>query len=140
MVYSKERVNRVAEEQARILVVDDDPALQKLVRTLLERAGMSPISAMNASEAAQILRGRPLPDAVVLDLMLPDISGIEFLRQMRQKEIYRELPVLILSALADPDQIREGLSAGADRYLTKPFLGNNLIPYVQDLLRMGRRK
>jgi len=130
----------VAEEQARILVVDDDPALQKLVRTLLERAGMLPISAMNASEAAQILRARPLPDAIVLDLMLPDISGVEFLRQMRQKESYRDLPVLILSALADPDQIREGLSVGADRYLTKPFLGNNLIPYVQDLLRTGRRK
>jgi len=130
----------VAEEQARILVVDDDPALQKLVRTLLERAGMLPISAMNASEAAQILRARPLPDAIVLDLMLPDISGVEFLRQMRQKESYRDLPVLILSALADPDQIREGLSVGADRYLTKPVLGNNLIPYVQDLLRTGRRK
>ncbi len=130
----------MAEEQARILVVDDDPALQKLVRTLLERAGMLPISAMNASEAAQILRARPLPDAIVLDLMLPDISGVEFLRQMRQKESYRDLPVLILSALADPDQIREGLSVGADRYLTKPFLGNNLIPYVQDLLRTGRRK
>ncbi|MBC7870220.1 MAG: response regulator [Chitinophagaceae bacterium] len=130
----------MAEEQARILVVDDDPALQKLVRTLLERAGMFPISAMNASEAAQILRARPLPDAIVLDLMLPDISGVEFLRQMRQKESYRDLPVLILSALADPDQIREGLSVGADRYLTKPFLGNNLIPYVQDLLRTGRRK
>ncbi|MDX1991117.1 MAG: response regulator [bacterium] len=129
-----------SEAKPRILVIDDDPALQKLVSTLLERSGMSVMTATNATEAAQILKARPLPDAIVLDLMLPDISGIEFLRQMRQREAYQELPVLILSALADPEKIREGLSVGADRYLTKPYLGNNLVPTMQDLLRTGRKK
>jgi two-component system phosphate regulon response regulator PhoB len=127
------------EEKFRILVVDDDPALQRLVETLLMRSGYEVIQAFNATEAVAVLKGRPLPDVIVLDMMLPDVSGIEFLRQMRQKEVYRSLPVLILSALADSDQIREGLSAGADRYVTKPYLANNLLPTLQDLLRSGRQ-
>jgi DNA-binding response OmpR family regulator len=126
--------------KARILVVDDDVAVQKLVVTLLERAEMEPISALNAAQAAQILREPPLPDLMVLDLMLPDVSGIDMLRQMRQRSTFQDLPVIILSALADPDQIREGLKAGADRYLTKPYLANNLIDTITEVLRTGRRK
>lgn len=122
----------------RILVVDDDLALQRLVATLLERAEMEPVQAMNASEAAGILRTPPLPALVILDMMLPEISGIEFLKQMRSRNVYDDLPVVILSALADPAQIREGLDAGADRYLTKPYLANNLIRTVQEILKTGR--
>jgi two-component system, OmpR family, phosphate regulon response regulator PhoB len=129
-----------SEPRKRILVVDDEEALQKLVRTLLDRAGMEAISALNAAQAAQVLKMQPLPDLVILDMMLPDVSGIEFLRQMRAKDVFDDLPVLILSALADPDQIREGLSTGADRYLTKPYLANNLVTTVQDLLRNGRKR
>jgi len=129
-----------ADETPRVLVVDDDEALQKLVTTLITRANMEPISAVTAGEAANVLRQKPLPDVVVLDLMLPDVSGIEFLRQMRSKRVFDNLPVIILSALADPDQIREGLSVGADRYLTKPYLANNLISTIQELLKTGRKK
>lgn len=131
----------VSEEQKkRILVVDDDPGLQQLVQVLLNRAGLEGIAAGSAVEAAQLMRTGPMPDVLILDLMLPDISGIEFLRQMRTKPIFDNLPVLILSALADADQIREGLSSGADRYLTKPYLANNLIGTVTDLLKTGRKK
>lgn len=129
-----------SEHVPRILVVDDDEGLQKLVYTLLTRAGMEPIQAWTATEAAQALKVRPLPDIVVLDLMLPDISGMEVLRQMRSKTVFDGLPVIILSALADPDQIREGLQTGADRYLTKPYLANNLVNTIRDLLKSGRPK
>lgn len=128
-----------ADETPRVLVIDDDEALQRLVTTLITRADMTPISALTAGEAAQILRQQPLPNIVVLDLMLPDVSGIDFLKQMRAKRVFDHLPVIILSALADPDQIREGLGAGADRYLTKPYLANNLISTVQELLKTGRK-
>lgn len=117
-----------------ILVVDDDPALQKLVVALLERSGMNVQSAMSAKEAAQHLRDHPLPDLMLLDLMLPEISGIEFLKQLRAKPQFNDLPVIILSALADPDQIREGLNSGADRYLTKPYLANNLVKTISEVL------
>jgi len=127
-------------DKPRVLVVDDDPALQKLVSTLLQRAGMDSVGALTAASAADVLKQRPLPQVIILDMMLPDTSGIEFLKQMRSKEIFDDLPVVILSALADPDQIREALNSGADRYLTKPYIVNNLISTVQDLIRNGRPK
>ena len=132
-------VERVEPEaKARILVVDDDPSLQKLVHSLLTRANMEPLSAVNAAEAAQVLRRPPAPDVLVLDLMLPDISGITFLRQLRSKEVFEKMPIIILSAMADPDTIREGLDAGADRYLTKPYLANNLIRTLHEVMEMDR--
>ena len=127
-------------EKPRVLVVDDDPALQKLVSTLLQRAGMDSVGALTAATAADVLKQRPFPNVIILDMMLPDTSGIEFLKQMRSKEVFNDLPVVILSALADPDQIREALNSGADRYLTKPYIVNNLISTVQDLVRNGRPK
>lgn len=130
-----------AENKKRILVVDDDRDLQQLIRLLLEHIGIEAIPALTAASAAQILRTtKPLPDLVILDMMLPDVSGIELLRQMRAKEVFDNLPILILSALADPNQIREGLNAGADRYITKPYIASNLTTVVQELLRTGRRR
>ncbi len=123
-----------------ILVVDDDPSLQKLVVLLLERAAFQPISVFNATDAATVLREQPLPDLLLLDLMLPEVSGIDFLKQLRTKTAFDKLPVIILSALADPAQIREGLDAGADRYLTKPYLANNLVKTIQEVLKAGRAK
>lgn len=127
-------------KNVRILVVDDEEPVLHLVELLLRRVGYTPILAHNAKEAADILKQKPLPDLMILDLMMPGISGIELLRQMRSRDVFDNLPVVILSALADPDQIREGLSAGADRYLTKPYLANNLVSTVQDVLRTGRLK
>lgn len=127
------------ETQPTILVVDDDPALQRLVVALLTRAGMNAFSAMNAMEAAEQLKQGAKPDLMVLDLMMPEISGIEFLKDLRSQVEYDDLPVIILSALADPEQIREGLDSGADRYLTKPYLANNLVKTVNEVLQQGRR-
>ncbi len=121
-----------------ILVVDDDPSIAELIRTMLGRAGFDAMIAGNAKEAETGLRSQPMPHMMILDLMLPDISGLDFLKQVRAQSQYDELPVLILSALVDPDEIRAGLAAGADRYVTKPYLANNLIPTVNDLMRMGR--
>lgn len=129
-----------SEGTTRILVVDDDPDVQKLVNSLLNRADMEAISAMNASEAALFLRKPPLPDAIVLDLMMPGISGMEFLRQLRDKHVFDDIPVVILSAIVDPAQIREGLDAGADRYLTKPYLAHNLVSTLHEVLKSGRTK
>lgn len=130
----------VASNKRRILVVDDDPELLQLVRVLLARINVESVMAENATTAAQILRSGPLPDLVILDIMLPDVSGIEFLRQLRTKPTFDNMPVLILSALIDPDRIRAALDAGADRYLTKPYIANNLVTVVQEILRTGRRR
>lgn len=123
----------------RILIVDDDPDIQGLVLVLLKRVGLEASAVGDANEAAQALRSGSLPDLLILDLMLPGISGIEFLQQLRARPVFDRLPVLVLSALIDPEQIREALDAGADRYITKPYIANNLTTVVADLLRAGRR-
>lgn len=123
----------------RVLIVDDDIDLLQLVCFLLDRINVETVTAKNAADAAKILREPPLPDLVILDLMLPGISGMEFLRQMRARAVFDQLPVLVLSALIDPKQIREALDSGADRYLTKPYIANNLLTVAQEMLRTGRR-
>lgn len=129
----------VQSNRKHILVVDDDPELLQLVRVLLSRIGFDAVTVTNAAEAAQAMRNPPLPDLLILDLMLPDVSGVEFLRQMRSKPVFDSVPVLVLSAMIDPDHIRQALDAGADRYLTKPYIANNLLTVVQEILRTGRR-
>lgn len=79
-----------------------------------------------------------MPQLLILDLMLPDISGLEFLRQLRSKRAFDDLPVLVLSALIESENIREALNSGADRYLTKPYIANNLVVIAQDMLKTGR--
>ena len=128
------------QQRKRVLVVEDEPAVQDMIRILLERTGYEVATAFNVPDAVEILRARPLPDIVLLDLMLPGIDGMELLRQMRAKDYFDNLPVIIVSALADPDKIREGLEAGADRYVTKPGIAHNLVKTVNEVIKSGRRK
>ena len=128
----------MSSERKRILLIDDDVEIQQLVRVLLGRVGAETIVADTAAFAAQVLRTQPLPELLILDLVLPDISGLEFLRQLRSKRAFDGMPILILSALIETDQIREALNAGADRYLTKPYIANNLVTIAQDMLKTGR--
>lgn len=122
-----------------ILVVDDDVALHEMVEEILKRANMTYLKATTARQAYDLLR-RERPQVMVLDLMLPEMNGIDFLKQVRLQAQYDEMPVIILSALAEPEQIREGLNAGADRYVTKPYLAKNLANTIRDVLQKGRRQ
>lgn len=124
----------------RVLVIDDDPELQQLVRILLSRQSMEVATADTVASGVRALATPPLPDIVLLDLMLPDESGIDFLKQVRARTAFDSMPIIVLSALVDPKQIKEALDAGADRYLTKPYIANNLVSYVTDVLRTGRRQ
>jgi DNA-binding response OmpR family regulator len=129
----------VVGKKKRVLVIDDDPELLQLVRVLLARINADAVTTDTANTAAALLRSGPPPDLVILDLMLPEVSGIEFLRQLRSDSKYDDLPVVVLSALIDPERIRVALEAGADRYLTKPYIANNLLTVVSEILRVGRR-
>lgn len=128
----------MAVEKKRVLVVDDDPELLQLVRVLLLRAGVEVVTAIDAVTAQEVLMSSGLPDLMILDIMLPDKSGIEFLREMRSEHTYDSVPVMILSALIDPEQKKIAREAGADNYLTKPYVAGHLISTVQEMLRDGR--
>jgi two-component system phosphate regulon response regulator PhoB len=118
----------------RILVVDDEPEIVALVAYHLAKAGFRVATASNGQEALELAR-RERPSLIVLDLMLPGLSGFDVLEQLRADESMRETAVLMLTARREePDRIR-GLSLGADDYLTKPFSPAELVLRVQAILR-----
>ena len=121
----------------KILVVDDDHEILKLIAMLLRRIGAEAWTFPDGQSALQRL-SQTVPDLIILDLMLPDVDGLEILQQVRAQEQFRHVPVLILSAKADPDTIRKGLDLGADGYITKPYIANTLIDKVRLMLQSER--
>jgi DNA-binding response OmpR family regulator len=118
---------------ATILVVDDDPVIQKLLAVNFEMEGYRVVTAGDGEEAlAQVALEHP--DAVVLDVMMPKIDGIEVVRRMRADAGTAVIPVLLLSARAQAKDIAEGLDAGADAYMTKPFDPVDLLERVASLI------
>jgi DNA-binding response OmpR family regulator len=121
----------------KILVVDDDHEILKLIAMLLRRIGAEAWTFPDGQSALQRLN-QTVPDLIILDLMLPDVDGLQILQQVRAQEQFKHVPVLILSAKADPDTIRRGLDLGADGYITKPYIANTLIDKVRLMLQSER--
>lgn len=126
-------------QPARILIVEDESGIAELVALNLRHQGYAPIWAADADAAQREIESM-LPDAVVLDWMLPDASGIELARRWRAYERTRHLPILMLTArTADTDKV-VALDAGADDYVTKPFSMIELLARVRALLRRQVRR
>jgi two-component system, OmpR family, KDP operon response regulator KdpE len=122
-------VNRPA--KPRVLVCDDEPQILRALRVILRDAGYEAVPASTGEEAldaAAVAR----PDAAILDLVLPDIDGIELCRQLRE---WTDMPVIVLSAVGDEDAKVRALAAGADDYVTKPFGPRELIARLEANLR-----
>lgn len=122
----------------KILIVDDDPELLRLIGLALHRAGYEPVAAQNAEDALRKLRGEQ-PALVILDVMLPGASGIDLCRQLRSQARTLPLPIIMLSARAQVDDKIEGLEAGADEYLTKPVSPKEMVARVNSLLERTER-
>ncbi len=118
----------------RILVVDDEPDLLELVRVTLDGAGFRVETAESGSEALECVRRSP-PDLVVLDLMLPDLSGTEVCRKIRAVPELAATPIIMLTAKADEVDRVVGFEVGADDYVTKPFSPRELTLRVRAVLR-----
>jgi len=116
-----------------VLVVDDDPMKRQLLRLILERAGFGVAEASDGPEALVSLDKR-VPDIMTLDVMMPQMDGFAVCERVRQNPKTAELPIIIVSARADGGSIREGLAAGADRYLPQPVMPDKLINTVNELL------
>ena len=118
----------------RILVVDDEPDITALVAYHLAKAGYRVSTAANGPDALKAAR-EERPDVVILDIMLPTVSGYDVLGEMRKREETREVGVILLTARREEADRIKGLSLGADDYLTKPFSPQELTLRVQALLR-----
>ncbi|MEX2529920.1 MAG: response regulator transcription factor [Gemmatimonadota bacterium] len=128
-----------SEPAARVLVVEDEADIAALVAYQLTREGYRVETASTGDEAFTSIDREP-PDLVVLDRMLPGISGEEILREIRGRSATRSLPVLVLSAKREQEDRIEGLELGADDYLTKPFSPRELVLRVRSILRRVDRK
>jgi two-component system, OmpR family, KDP operon response regulator KdpE len=115
----------------RVLVVDDEPQILRALRVVLREGGFQAIPAETASEALDLAAVRP-PEAAIIDLVLPDLDGVELTRRLRE---WSEMPILVLSALGEEDQKVLALEAGADDYITKPFGTRELIARLNAALR-----
>ncbi len=119
---------------AKILVVDDERDLVRLVAYNLQRAGFDAIHAYDGASALRRAQ-EDRPDLVVLDVMLPDVSGLEVCRALREADETKGIPIILLTARGEePDRIR-GLEAGADDYVPKPFSPRELVLRIQAVLR-----
>lgn len=114
-----------------ILVVDDEPTVTEVVSIYLERAGYQVIVAADGESALEILKGQP-PDLVVLDLMLPDVGGLEITRWLRARG---DMPIIMLTARREEVDRILGLELGADDYVVKPFSPQELVSRVKAVLR-----
>ena len=119
---------------ATILVVEDEPAIQTLVATCLQNAGHQVVRADTAEDAIRRVN-EILPDVVLLDWMLPGMSGIQLARRLRGDERTHDLPIIMLTARGEEHDKIAGLDAGADDYLTKPFSPRELLARIKAVLR-----
>ena len=120
---------------SKILLVEDNESIQANNKAMLERNGYTVQIAMNLAEAQKEL-AEGHPDAIVLDITLPDGSGLDFLRELRQTS---QIPVLLLTAMGTPEDTSTGLDAGSDDYLAKPYNNKVFRARVDALLRRSAR-
>jgi two-component system phosphate regulon response regulator PhoB len=119
---------------ATILVVEDEPAIQELISYNLAQAGHELLKADSAEQALRLVQAA-LPDLILLDWMLPGISGVEFARRLRSDRRTRQIPIIMLTARSDEQDKLTGLDTGADDYVTKPFSPRELNARVKAVLR-----
>jgi CheY-like chemotaxis protein len=123
--------------QPTILVVDDDPDLQKLIRTYLSLEGYRMRAALKRDDILVALRQQPPPDLILLDVQLPDANGFDLLVRMRQHPVLKTMPVIMLTAEATRESVLRGLQGGCDGYVTKPFEPDLLITAVKAVLGLS---
>lgn len=118
----------------KVLIVDDEAPIREMIAVALEMAGYHCIEAENANEAHAIIVDDK-PDMVLLDWMMPGISGIEFARRLRKEELTADMPIIMLTAKDDEENAIKGLESGVDDYITKPFSPRELVARLKAVLR-----
>lgn len=118
----------------KILIIDDEPAILEMVAVALGLADFDVLEASNAQRGHEIIVDQR-PDLILLDWMLPSISGIELARRLKRDDSTAEIPIIMLTAKSEEDNKIQGLEVGADDYITKPFSTRELISRIKAVLR-----
>ncbi|HXR62610.1 MAG TPA: phosphate regulon transcriptional regulator PhoB [Rudaea sp.] len=120
--------------QKHILIVEDEPAIRDMVAFALRKAGMEPAHAADA-RAAQGMIAERVPDLILLDWMLPGMSGLDLARRLRKEDLTRDVPIIMLTARGEETDRVGGLEAGVDDYVVKPFSPRELIARINAVMR-----
>jgi len=123
--------------QKRILIVDDEPAIRDMVAYALRKGDYDPAHAGDAREAQAAIAER-VPDLILLDWMLPGVSGLELARRWRREALTREIPIIMLTARGEENDRVGGLEAGVDDYVVKPFSARELLARIRAVMRRSR--
>ncbi|MGE5241079.1 MAG: phosphate regulon transcriptional regulator PhoB [Bacteroidota bacterium] len=120
--------------RAKILIVDDESAIRQMVCLALSQANYNCLEAADSTQAQEkILADKP--DLILLDWMLPGVSGVEYARRLRQQKLTQDIPVIMLTARTEEEDKIKGLDSGADDYITKPFSTRELLSRIRAQLR-----
>ena len=119
-----------------ILIVEDEQPIREMISFALAGVGYEVREAADARQAQAAISER-LPDLILLDWMLPGISGIDFARRLKKEDLTRELPIIMLTARAEEEDKVQGLESGTDDYITKPFSPRELVARIRAVLRRG---
>jgi two-component system phosphate regulon response regulator PhoB len=120
--------------QKRVLIVEDEPAIRDMVAFALRKAGMEAVHAADA-RSAQTAIGDKVPDLILLDWMLPGMTGIDLARRLRRDDLTRDIPIIMLTARGEETDRVNGLDAGVDDYVVKPFSARELIARIRAVMR-----
>ena len=117
-----------------ILIVEDEEAICHMLQLVLQQANFE-VQVAEDVDSGQLLLEQQLPDLILLDWMLPEISGVEWAKRLRKKSLYQDLPIILLTARGEEEDKIKGLEVGADDYVTKPFSPKELIARIKAVLR-----
>jgi two-component system phosphate regulon response regulator PhoB len=120
----------------RLLIVEDEQPVREMIGFVLSSAGYEIQEATDAREAQSRI-AEDLPDLILLDWMLPGLSGIEYARRLKKEELTREIPIIMLTARVEEEDKILGLESGADDYITKPFSPRELVARIKAVMRRG---
>lgn len=139
---SKPNIDTIADtkkpQQYKVLIVDDEPAIREMLELVLAAEGFHLLVADSAQKAHELVVDEQ-PDIILLDWMMPGVTGLEFLRRLRRSEMTATIPVILITAKTEEDSRVAGLDSGADDYITKPFAPRELISRIYAILRRINR-
>lgn len=127
-------MNKLAMSKITVLLVEDEDAIREMLVVILEQVGLRVVAVASAEEA-QIALADHLPDLILLDWMLPGISGVEWARRLKKDESCKDLPIILVTARGEEEDKVSGLDCGADDYITKPFSPKELIARIKAVMR-----
>ena len=118
----------------RVLVVEDEAPIREMLCFMLEQKGYEPVEAADFTEAVALVK-EPYPELILLDWMIPGGSGIQFIKLMKQEELTRNIPIVMLTGRGEEEDKVRGLEVGADDYITKPFSPKELTARIKAVMR-----